>query len=227
MHFSCFPRLYHDGRYDLCPFPCPERRFQFARARREEIVDGISGISGVSSGFMSGRMNPVPGPSSPAVGLPASTGQTPSALGTGKAGQLAGAGLTAMSGASATQEMASLSSLSIQQSSEMLVVSQGTQGAITSNELLGAVLLMLIMEYMKSNDDKEKEGLLALMGMILQSQQQQAAQQTTLMYASSSLSIESTQMQYMSGQAASSAYTNAGISPAAGGDGGASLNVVA
>lgn len=189
-------------------------------------MDGISGISGVSGGFMPVRMNPMAGPSSPAVGLPTSAGQPPSALGTGKAGQLDGAGLTGMAGASATQEMASLSSLSIHQSSEMLMVSQGAQGAITSNELLGAVLLMLILEYMKSTDDKEKAGLLALMGMLLQSQQQ-GAQQTTLMYASNSLSIESTQMQYMSGQAASSAYTNAGISPAAGGDGGSSLNVVA
>jgi hypothetical protein len=190
-------------------------------------VEGISGIGGVTGGTMPVRMNSVAAPSTPLVGLPSSTGQTAAANGTGKAGQLASAGLAGMSGASATQEMASLSSLSINQSSEMLMVSQAPQGAITNNELLGAVLLMLIMEYMKSTDDKEKEGLLALMGMILQSQQaQQGGGNQTLLYMSNSLSVESTQMQYMSGQAASNAYTNAGVAPAAGGDGGTSLNVV-
>jgi hypothetical protein len=172
------------------------------------------------------RMNPVAAPASPAVGLPSAPGQASAATGTGKAGQLAGAGLAGASGSSATQEMASLSSLSINQSSEMLMVSQAPQGAITNSELLGAVLLMLIMEYMKSTDDKEKQGLLALMGMILQSQQAQQGGQQTLMYMSNSLSIDSTQMQYMSGQAASSAYTNAGVAPASGGEGGSSLNIV-
>ena len=200
-------------------------------------MEGVSGISGVSGGIMPVRMNPVAAPATApdagaaAVGLPPAAGQTAPTAGAGKAGQMAGLGAaqtSAAGSASATQEMASLSSLSINQSSEMLMVSQAPQGAITSNELLGAVLLMLIMEYMKSTDDKEKQGLLALMGMILQAQQaQQSGGQQTLMYMSNSLSIDSTQMQYMSGQAASNAYTNAGVTPAAGGDGGASLNIVA
>jgi hypothetical protein len=63
--------------------------------------------------------------------------------------------------------------------------------------------------------------------MIMQMQQQNNAQQSTLFYASNSLNIDSTQIQVSSGQAATNAYTNAGLDPAAAGTSGASLNVVA
>jgi hypothetical protein len=169
---------------------------------------------------------------------PLVTGSAAGALAAGKPGPMTGAmspgkpdaamagGPAAAGSAWAASDMASLSQLSISQSSEMLMVSQAPQGAITSNELLGAVLLMLLLEYMKSQDKEEKDNLLGLMGMILQMQQQSNAQQSTLFYASNSLNIDSTQIQMASGQAASNAYTNAGIDPAAAGTGGSSLNIV-
>jgi hypothetical protein len=220
-----------------------------------EAVEGVSGISAVGGGAMPMRLNPVaapavtpqiqtaPQPAAPGGAdlktSPLATGSAAGALAAGKPGLMTGAagpdktggamatGSAAAGSAWASNEMASLSQLSISQSSEMLMVSQAPQGAIANNELLGAVLLMLILEYMKSQDDKEKEGLLGLMGMIMQMQQQNNAQQSTLFYASNSLSIDSTQIQVASGQAATNAYTNAGLDPAAAGTSGASLNVVA
>jgi hypothetical protein len=147
--------------------------------------------------------------------------------GLAKTGKTGVDGSSAAGSSLATQQTVGLSQLSVSQSSEMLLYSEQPMAASVSNELLGAVLLMLMLEYMKSNDDEEKQGLLGLMGLLLQMQQQNGSQQSMLFYTSSSLSIESSQMQMTSGQAVSNAYTNAGVSPASGGDSSAALNVVA
>jgi len=100
--------------------------------------------------------------------------------------------------------------VSVNQSSEMLALSDAPQGAIVSNELLGAVLLLIMLEYMQSEDEQEKQNLLALAMMVAQAQVQ-SSQSSSLTYVSTSLSVESTQI--MMAGSATSAYTNAGANP--------------
>lgn len=171
-------------------------------AEEEEVVDPISAIGGYAGGIMPVRTSPMTGAegaaATPAMKQTAATAQP-------SVGAAAGAG-----SAAATQL---ISSQSISQSSETLLVSQN-QSAAVSNELLGAVLLMLLMEYMKTENEDEKKGLLALMAGLVQLQQQNGAQNSsTLYYSSSSLNIDSTQI--VSTGTVSNAYTNAGVDPSA------------
>ena len=136
-------------------------------------------------------------------------------------------GMEAGAALAASQSALSASSISMTAATQSLVATSGA--APSSNELLGAVMLMLILEYLKTDDEQEKTGLLALISMLAQ-QQQQGAGGSTLMYSSSYLSIESTQLQFASTDMAVSAYTGAtatlqqapGVDPGAGG-----LDVVA
>ena len=70
----------------------------------------------------------------------------------------------------------------------------------------------------ESEDKQEKQGLLTL-AMAVAQMAQGSGQQSTMLYASSSMSIESTQM--MMTDTVTSAYTNAGADPAQSGDPGA------
>jgi len=163
-------------------------------------MNGISAVGVASGGAMPARPNPI---------TQASTQHTPADQFAPVSGQRAVSELAA----AGSQTVASASSLSVQQSSEMLMVSEGGSGAITNNELLGAVLLLLMLEYMQSEDEDEKKGLLALLSGLVQMQEQSGSQQSMLMYSSSSLSIESTQMQVVSTENAISAYSAGAVDP--------------
>jgi hypothetical protein len=165
------------------------------------------------------------------IGAISSGGAWPQVYGTAAAGQLpAQDSVAAAAGGSmsASQSLTSLSSTSINASSESLIATM-TPSA-NNNELLGAVLLMLIMEYMKTDDKQQKQDLMGLATLLLQQQQQQSAGAQTIMYNSSSLSIESTQIQVASSEMAISAYSGAAatLQQAPNIDAGAAgLNVVA
>jgi hypothetical protein len=180
-------------------------------------VDPISSIGGYSGSILPVRTGPMTGmegaAATPAMKQTAATAQP-------SVGATAGAG-----NAVATQVV---SSQSVSQSSETMLISQ-QQSAAVSNELLGAVLLMLLMEYMKTQNEDEKKGLLSLMAGLAQLQQQSGSQQSsTLYYSNSSLSIDSSQSQIVSSGAVSNAYTNAGVDPSAKlATGGASVDAVA
>lgn len=162
-------------------------------------MDGVSGINSVYSPAITS-------PSMPATS--AATAQ----------GGMAAEATPAQASAIQSQEWASLSSLAINQSSESLLVADNASSAAVSNELLGAILLFLILEYMKSGSEDEKKDLLGLMGTIMQMQQTSGSQSSMLMYSSSSLSIESTEMQVGS---SSTIYTNAGLAQSHAADPGA------
>ncbi len=166
-------------------------------------MDGVSGISNVYSPAMAGASTPA----APAATPPAAAAQP------GTAAQS-----TTPAGAVQSQEWASLSSLSVNQSSESLLIVDNASPAAVSNELVGAILLFLLLEYMKSGSDEEKRDLLGLMGAIVQMQQTAGGQSSVLMYSSSSLSMESTQLQLGS---SSTVYTNAGLAQSPGADPGA------
>lgn len=171
-------------------------------------MDGVSGVAGVTGGAMPVRPNPITQTSTqPALADPSA----PAAQSPLTAEQQA----LPESAAAESQMVTSSPSMFVQQSSETLMASEGVNSAITSNELLGAVLLLLMLEYMQSEDKEEKQGILALMATLAQMQQQNNTQQSLFLYSSSSLSIESSQMQSTAtGEAASNAYTNAGVDPA-------------
>ena len=170
-------------------------------------MEGVSGIQGVSGGQP---------PALPAAVRQAdASSNIPVAGGTAPAKSGNGAAVPA---GSQTGGVAALSTFSLHQSATMLSIAEGPQGAIVSNELLGAILLMLILEYMQSSDSEEKKGLLAL-AMVLAQSQAQASGGARMAYASMSLSVESTQV-LLAGPA-SNAYTNAGANPAGGADAGA------
>lgn len=120
----------------------------------------------------------------------------------------------------------SASYLSINQSSELLLVSEESPAAAVSNELLGAVLLLLLLEYMRTENEDQKQGLLAMMGELLKMQQQGSQQSSTLLYASSSLSIESSELMVSVGGAAN-AYGTDGVSPSTQGVSASGLDVIA
>ncbi len=135
-----------------------------------------------------------------------------------------------VSGAANTSASQSVSPLaSSQQSTSVNALTQNNLAVISNNELLGAVLLMLMLEYMQSKDDDEKKGLLGLMGLIAGQQQNASG---SLYFSSSSIAVnmDSLQMQSNSMQTGIAAYNGSTASmqqapfvdPGAGG-----LNVVA
>ncbi len=150
-------------------------------------------------------------------GIPAVGGQVPAmtagaglpvGLGQG-AGSVRSAGLDAQGPAQAAggaTSILSLSQTSISASVESFIATYGP--VMSSNELLGAVLLLLTLQLMQSRDPDERKQLLgAIMGLASQMQQQSSG--GVLMYNSSSLSIESTQITAVSGEAGLSAYLGA------------------
>lgn len=88
--------------------------------------------------------------------------------------------------------MASLSSTSISATSETLIANLGGMG---NKDLVAAVLLMLTLELLKSEDPEEKKQLLAAIAALAQ---QGGDSGGTMLYSASSLSIESTQLQVLS-----------------------------
>ena len=141
-------------------------------------MDGISGITGVSSGTTPIR----PTSLQSAAGVQ-TAGQTASSNAQAAPAEAAGTQQTVLGRPTvAGQSAVSLSSLSVNQSSEMIAISEGSQAAITSNELLGAVLLLLILEYMKSDNEEEKSALLNLAMSITELAQQSAGSQSSLFY---------------------------------------------
>lgn len=134
----------------------------------------------------------------------------PQVYGATGAGDVASTGAAAAQAGvavSASQSLASLSATSISATSESLIAT--LTPSANNNELLGAVLLMLIMEYLKTDDKQEKQGIMGLVSALLQQQQQQSAGAETLMYSSTSYSYESVQMQMMSTDMALAAYSGA------------------
>jgi hypothetical protein len=170
-------------------------------------MSGISGISGLGAGAV----------------WPTSSATTPAA-------EVGGGAAVGASGASAYQDISALSysSMSINASSESLAINQGGgMAAASTNELLGAVLLLLTLQYMKSGDDQEKKDLLGLMTTLVQ-QMGQSGQSSggsgggdSLSYTSSSLSIEMTNLQVVSASTGINSYMSAqgdySQSPGAGG----------
>ena len=117
------------------------------------------------------------------------------------------------------------SNLSISANVESFMQTYGP--VMSNNDIMGAVLLMLITEYMKSDDKDQKKGLLGLMMAMMQSQ---SSGQSSFAYNSSSLSIQTSQFQPGGVDLASTGYAGSPVDttstpaadPAAGG-----LNVVA
>ncbi len=172
-------------------------------------MEGVSGVQSMSPGL------------SPA--LPANLGQL---NGAGQTAAPAGAvhkmnDTAAAPGPQATA-MTAHSIHSFHQSATMLSISDGGRAAVVSDELLGALLLMLVLEYLRSDEADEKKGLLALAMMVALSQAQ-GQRGTNQTYLSTSYSADSTQT-LMAGPA-SQAYTNAGASPAFTADGGGGVDV--
>jgi hypothetical protein len=102
-------------------------------------------------------------------------------------GGLAGSGGIADAAGTSLVNSGSASSLSMSSQVGSLISTCG--GALSNNELLGAVLLMLTLEYLKNEDGDQRKDILSMLGMLLQ--QGAAGQSSTMMYSFSSLSIES------------------------------------
>jgi hypothetical protein len=123
------------------------------------------------------------------------------------------------------QSNSSVSKLSISANVQNFMETYGP--VMSNNDITGAVLLMLMAEYMKSDDKDEKKGLLGLMMAMMQSQ---SSGQSSFAYNSSSLSIQSSQFQSGTVDLASTGYSGSPVDttstpaadPSAGG-----LNVVA
>jgi len=168
-------------------------------------MGGIEAIGSATSGMTAGAISPAGG---------ASGGQT-----------LQAGGLEQSAGQSS---VLSLSSTSIQASSETLLMAKSPM--LASNEAIGAVLLMLILQYLQTGDAQEKQNLTSMIGALAGMQQQgKGGGGELLFYSSSSLSVESTQMTIATSQGLN-AYTGAAASlqqaPAADA-GSAGLNVLA
>jgi len=126
------------------------------------------------------------------------------------------------------QSLLAISSASIAASAESYVAANGP--VLASNELIGLVLLLLTLQYMQSNDDQEKQGLMDLI-MLLAQQQSPDNGSGLLIYSSSSVTMESVQITALSMDNAMGAYANGAAdpqkaSPATAGSG-ANLNAVA
>jgi hypothetical protein len=166
-------------------------------------MEGVSGVQSVNPG-----LPPAP---------PANLGQI---IGSGGPAAPAGSVHKMNDTATATGPQATAmtahSAFSVHQSTTMLSISDGGRAAVVNDELLGALLLMLVLEYLRSDEADEKKGLLAL-AMMMAMSQSQGQRGTNLTYLSTSYSADSTQI-LMAGPA-SQAYTNAGASPASTADG--------
>jgi len=152
-------------------------------------MNGISGIGGMTAGGIPQQTHPV--------------GGTKGAQATPVQHDLAGVEATS------SQTVASLSTTSINASSESLVVGNGP--VMADDRALGLALLLLTIEYLQSNDEEEKKGLLAMM--LALTQGQGGGNGGSFMYNSMSLSIESTQMQFVSTESAISAYSAGTMDP--------------
>lgn len=101
---------------------------------------------------------------------------------------------------------ASLSSSTMVYESQSL--SFQSMAAANHNELLGAVLLLLLLEYMSTQDEDKKNALLgAIVGLAALHSQQ--ADSVSLNYSSTSLTMQSTQMQMLSTESIASTYNGA------------------
>lgn len=181
-------------------------------------MNGVSPIGNYGSGI----------PMQPAQYAPAANSAMPASGGVD--GGLAAQGSGAVAGASitASQSAVAISQTSISASVESFM---GTYGPVmANNEILGALLLLLTLQYMQSSDEQEKKGLLGLMLGLLQQQQQASQAGGSFMYSSSQLNIESTQMVAMSQQMAVDVYAGGGSigsAPPVSGTGSGSVDTVA
>lgn len=132
-------------------------------------MSGISGISPIYGGISSGQV------------------ASPSSLSNGEAiepGQIGGAA----SGSS----ILSLSSTSLTATSETLLSASAPM--LSSNEALGAALLMLILQYLQTSDPTDKQNLTNMITALAGMQQQSQGGSDLLMYSSSSMTMETTQL---------------------------------
>jgi hypothetical protein len=104
----------------------------------------------------------------------------------------------------------SLSDLSMAYETQSL--SFQTVPAANNNELLGAVLLLLLLEYMSTQDEDKKDALLgAIVG--LASLQSQQADSISLNFSSTSLCLQSSKLQMISSDSIASTYNGAVADP--------------
>jgi len=96
----------------------------------------------------------------------------------------------------ASQSLMSINSLAVAATSETFV-SMSTSGA-GNKDLMNALLLLLTLEYLRSDNEEERKGLLALIATLAQASQSGESQM--MLYSSSAMSIESTQIQIVSSQ---------------------------
>ena len=146
-------------------------------------MNGISGIGGMAAGGMPQRIH--------------LAGSTEGAQAAPVQQNLAGAE------ASSSQSIASRSTTSINASSESLIVGNGA--VLADDKSLGLALLLLTLEYLQSDDEEKKKGLLGLM--LALALQQDGGNGGSLMCNSTLLSIESAQTQVVSTENAVSAYS--------------------
>lgn len=140
-------------------------------------MSGISGVPDVTSGAGS--------VSAPMTTLQATT--SPAGTGTLQEGGSSGSGFRSIT------DQFSMSA-SMQSTSEVYMYSQSP--VLADQQLLGLVVLMLTLEYLQSDDKEEKNSLLAML--LLLTQEQQAGNETFMYsYSSSSLSLDTTQVQSM------------------------------
>ncbi len=156
-------------------------------------MDGIAPIGG--GGYLTSRpmnLQSAQAPAAPAADAP-------------NASNLKGGGALAPDALAASGSQAlSLSSTSMAMESQSL--SMQSAPAANNNELLGAVLLMLMLEYLTTQDENKKDALLGAMVGLAALQSMQQDQGASLSYSSMSMSMESTQIQMVSSESVAGAY---------------------
>ena len=114
----------------------------------------------------------------------------------------------AAAGGSQQISSASASSMSMSASMETMVSSYQASG---NKDLMGALLLMLTLEYLRSDDDKKRDGILSLLGTLLQ-QSGGSGGSSSMMFNSYAMTMESTSMQVVSSGTGINAYSGTGLS---------------
>lgn len=169
----------------------PEDTSSAVAIETEENVEGLSAIGAVSQYS-----------AAPSVQYAAAAGTAES---------LSGSQASAASALAVGQSSTSIAASSMTATSTQTLIA-GSSAAATDNQMLGAILLMLILEYLQSSDETRKQdALTAIVTMLQQLQEQRPAE--TFLYSSSSMSIESSQLQIASTDLAMGSYMQTAQAP--------------
>jgi hypothetical protein len=126
------------------------------------------------------------------------------------------------SGVNAPQQMSVLSASGGSAGPQAESFFAALSASASNKDLLGALLLMLTLEYMRGDDSEgNKKDLLGLMALMLQQSQQNGS--SLLIYSASDMSSQAGQLQTVSSSIAAGAYAGA----AAGGASSGGVNLVA